>query len=142
MVTFSIPITLQTFTIAFEAPKMSFNIKVGSLNPINTLSGIFQRLQTLGFIDISAKPDSLNIGQIRKALRDFKSTLQVSPSAGGPSSAPPSGSAAPPGGTDPPDSDAASTADDRVTTEDDAGLSDNGQLDEATAALLRTAYGF
>jgi len=87
--TFAIPVTLGRLTILFSDDGESCPLDVGGLNPLDTLSGVFQRLQNLGCIASSAQYDadspSNNIDLLRGALRILKS-LQ-SPSDDGPDSA-------------------------------------------------------
>src|SRR5580693_5844276 len=49
--TFSVPVTVDTVTIVFTESGESFAYDIGGLDPIETASGVFQRLQNLGFID-------------------------------------------------------------------------------------------
>ncbi len=51
--TFAVPVTLETVTLVFTGSGTSFAYDVGSLDPIETGSGVFQRLQNLGFINPS-----------------------------------------------------------------------------------------
>jgi hypothetical protein len=120
-VTLPIPVTLDTFTIAFTQSGATFEFKPGGLDPMDTLSGVFQRLYNLGFLGDDASADPLDVGEIRVALRAFKA-LQ---SAGG---------SAPSGSTDI-DGDVDDGA------QDNAGLSDDGTLDASTRSLLLEAYG-
>jgi hypothetical protein len=213
-VTFSIPVTLQAFTVAFTDSGTTFVFNTGHLDPIDTLTGVFQRLQNLGYIGAGAtmvpSPD-LNV--VRDALRAFKAAqpggstapAASSPASDGdppppsgptssqPSSSPPSdsqpppssGPASSPGGSSPPPSDAnpspssgpassppnssppssepspppssppASTPPDSAppsapppsssnsasSPQDNAGLDENGQLDDATSKQLVAAHG-
>ncbi len=71
--TFSIPVTLNWFTVVFTESGTTFEFNTGSLDPIDTLSGVFQRLQNLGYIDLdAANGPSLDMNLIRSALRAFK----------------------------------------------------------------------
>lgn len=85
-VTFTIPVTLATATIVFTASGATYVVKIGNLDPIDTLSGVFQRLQHLGFIDDDAECDSSNLEPVRLALRNFKATQSGGSAAGGDSS--------------------------------------------------------
>lgn len=116
-VTFPIPVTLETFTIAFTGSGATFDFKAGHLDPIGTLSGVLQRLQNLGYIglvlDGGTGPD---IHIIRDALRAFKAAQSV--------------------GTPPADASSPSTS-----APDNAGLDDEGNLDDASARQLVAAHG-
>ncbi len=156
--TFSIPVTLDTFTITFTGSGTSFSFDVGCLDPINTLSGIFQRLQNLGYIDpdVTANPPDLDV--VRAALRTFRAASQdptilasTSPDGdaspqGGPESSDDSASTSTDSSDASTDSDAsdASTdsdsSDDADASSDDAGLTDEGKLDDETSNDLVTAH--
>jgi hypothetical protein len=148
--TFSIPVTLDTFTIAFAGSGLSFSFDVGCLDPINTLSGIFQRLQNLGYIDPDVTADPPDMDVVRAALRAFRAASQAPTSL--PSSSP-DGGASSRGSTESSDgsastsTDSASDAstdsdspDDADASSDDAGLSDEGVLDDKTSNDLVTAH--
>ncbi len=70
--TFSVPVTLGTATIVFTESGATFECNVGDLDPINTLSGVFQRLQHLGFIDAAMSLEAATLGLVRSALAAFK----------------------------------------------------------------------
>jgi hypothetical protein len=76
-VSFSVPITSETLTVAFTDSGKTFTIALGALDPIDTLSGVFQRLQNLGYIDVDADFFPPNIDLIRMALRSFKAARGV-----------------------------------------------------------------
>jgi len=91
-----IPVTLQSFTIALttaDGSTLSVPCSPGGLDPINTLSGIVQRLQHLAYLPAAATPDGLGLDGIRAALRAFKMIAQGGPPS--PSSTPPPDSCAP-----------------------------------------------
>jgi hypothetical protein len=156
--TFSIPVTLDTFTIAFTGSGTSFSFDVGCLDPINTLSGIFQRLQNLGYIDPDVTADPPDLDVVRAALRAFRAASQdptILPSS------PPDGDASSQGGPESSDDNSASTStdssdastdsdssdtstdsgsDDADASSDDAGLTDEGKLDDKTSTDLVTAH--
>ena len=52
MATFQAPVTLSVATLTFTDSNETWTLRIGSLDPINTLSGIFQRLQHLGYIPL------------------------------------------------------------------------------------------
>jgi hypothetical protein len=154
VLTFQAPVTLEAATVVFTDTGESWALCIGHLNPINTLSGIFQRLQNLGLIggDLRFDPTDLNI------LRAGLWALKVSQSDGGETSAPAPASApgsgpgaamdsAPPSAPSP-DSTPASDAEPdsgpptRANgTTDNAGLANDGTLDADTTSLLLKAYG-
>ncbi len=76
--TFPVPVTLDTVTITFTDSGETWVLGLGNLNPINTLSGVFQRLQNCGYIteDISYDPDTPtnNVGAIRMGLRALEAS--------------------------------------------------------------------
>jgi hypothetical protein len=84
LVTFQALVTLQVATITFTESGESRQLSIGGTDPINTLSGIFKRLQNLGFIDPDADLDASDLSVLRSALYHF--TLANGP--------PPSSSAA------------------------------------------------
>jgi len=92
VLTFTAPVTLETATVVFTDPAATFAFQVGNIDPIDTLSGIFQRLQNLGFIDIETAFDPTNRALLRAALYAFKTAQAPSSSAppSAPSSSPPS----------------------------------------------------
>lgn len=65
---FSVPVSLEVFTVVFTNDGASFQCKVGHIDPIDTLSGVVQRLQNLGYLDPSASYGLATIDEIRRAL--------------------------------------------------------------------------
>jgi hypothetical protein len=91
--TLEVPVSQDSFTIAFAAAGVTLLYQMGYLDPITTLSGIFQRLQHLGFLPSNINPFPLDPDMIRAGLLALKA---AQPSADGgppPSSAPPSSAA-------------------------------------------------
>jgi hypothetical protein len=89
-VTFSVPVTLATATLSFQAVSRIISAKLGGLDPIDTLSGVFQRLQHLGYVDAGEIFDDTNLDLIRTALRALKAAQGPAPdSSESPDSAPP-----------------------------------------------------
>jgi hypothetical protein len=125
---FEIPVTVGTFTIAFTASGATFQLSSGGLDPIDTLSGVIQRLQNLGYLD-RVDPSLLPLDRVRMALGAFKASLS---SDGAGDDANPS--------TDP-DASSDSTVDDSRAIPFNAGLGDDGTLDERTAKMLVEAHG-
>jgi N-acetylmuramoyl-L-alanine amidase len=110
--TVSIPVTLEVFHIVFTDSGATYALAVGHLDPLTTMSGILQRLQALGYLATDMDLDDPSyLELIRAALRALKAEQ--------------SGDAAP----------------QSQSTPDDAGLSDDGQLEDATQQLLKSAYG-
>ena len=64
--TLSVPVTLTTATFVF-ASGTTFACQIGSLDPINTLSGVFQRLQSLAYIDSGVAFDPAALDVVRGA---------------------------------------------------------------------------
>jgi hypothetical protein len=58
--TFDVPVTLPTATLVFTDSGESCACSIGGMDPIDTLSGIFKRLQNLGYIGANAPFDSVN----------------------------------------------------------------------------------
>jgi hypothetical protein len=114
--TVAIPVTLATFTIVFTESDLRFEFRAGGLDPIDTLTGVLHRLQSLGYVAADASADPPDLDVLRRALRVLKAA-----SDGGGSS------------TDVPDA-----AD---TGLDDAGLTDKGELDDALSKMLIAAHG-
>jgi hypothetical protein len=101
LMSFTAPVTLSVATITFTTPGTSYPCRIGNLDPIGTLSGIFQRLQNLGFIAADTVFDGDNLDVIRMGLCLFQ-YQQANPN--GPPSAPPSAPSSPPSAPPPPSS--------------------------------------
>jgi hypothetical protein len=129
--TCSVPVTLEAATIHFTKLDMTHVLKIGHLDPPDTLFGVYQRLQNLGFIAPDARYDSSDVDFVRRQLRAFKATQRKDDGCG--ARTPDSRSSQrndeepSPAQPDPPD--------------DNAGLSDEGTLDASTAAMLLKAHG-
>jgi hypothetical protein len=169
IVKFQAPVTLQTATLTFTDSGECWVLSIGVLDPVNTLSGIFQRLQNLGYIGSNLQFDASDLATLRVGLRllifsqstasdSAPASTPVPPSV--PPSAPPSapgsapasapGMGVPTSSTDvasdsadasdpPPDSGPPSSEDAPVDT---AGLADDGTVDADTSSLLVKVYGF
>jgi hypothetical protein len=140
--TFSAPVTLDTATIAFSGIGATYVFKIGHLDPIETLSGVFQRLQNLGFIASDADFDPIDLEFLRTNLR----ALKAAQTEGGPGSASSSSPSAAPSSANPPPSEPAPPSNPPPQSEpsppqDNAGLSDDGTLDSSTSAMLLNAHG-
>jgi hypothetical protein len=159
-VSFSAPVTLGMATIVFTESGARFVYQIGNLNPIDTLSGIFQRLQHLGFVDASERAELATVESVRWALWSFKAAqadqtsapadASAPPSTPPPSSGPPSSPASTPAGNSmSPGSDggdsgsgsASAPPDSSPSLPDNGGLNDNGTLDDDTKQLLLSAHG-
>ncbi len=167
-VTFAIPVTIHTLTITFTESDETFVFHVGHLDPIGTPSGVFQRLQNLGYIDPDSPFVPSNLDLVRVALRDFQADHGQTSGDAPPRSDPDGGLAPPatsddapgseswvPASTSAPFSSGSTASDDRAPPasgpisslgsdadpQDDAGLNDDGELDDATSRLLLQAYG-
>jgi hypothetical protein len=69
---FDVPIDIGAFTMTFTSPGTSFAFVLGNLDPVDTLSGIFQRLQNLGYIPREVDVDTSDLEPIRRALQRFR----------------------------------------------------------------------
>jgi hypothetical protein len=151
--TFTAPVTLTTATVTFTATGEVWVLSLGAMDPIGTLSGIFHRLQNLGYLDADAQFDGSDLNLLRMGLLNLKASQQPAAGDAAPDPSPASSLAsASAGGTS---QDASSTSDsgsDAAASEaaaasapsgiqDDAGLSDDGTLDAPTTALLLNAHG-
>jgi hypothetical protein len=71
-VTFLAPVTLTTATVVFTDTGEAWALCIGAMAPINTFSGIFKRLQGLGYIGADVSYDSNvqtnNLGVMRTGL--------------------------------------------------------------------------
>jgi hypothetical protein len=96
IVTFQAPVTLNTATVVFTDTGESWALCIGAMDPINTISGIFKRLQSLGYIGAGVSYDSNvpanNLGVMRSGLF----LLKAAQTSGGDNSAPNSASASNP----------------------------------------------
>jgi hypothetical protein len=112
-VTIDLPVQTETFTVEFTVAGSTYACRVGHVDPIGTLSGIFIRLQNLGYIATDTPYLPVNLDLIRGALRRFRADQGVappadsSPTSGNADSSPPS--SAPPSSA-PPSSAAPSSA--------------------------------
>jgi N-acetylmuramoyl-L-alanine amidase len=110
---FDAPVTLETATLVFTETGESYALSIGGMDPINTLSGIFLRLQNLGYIGAAVPFDASNVDLVRAALRALNAS-QASGSAGStPASAPSSSDSTPASGpsSDPSPASAPSSSD-------------------------------
>ncbi|MGA2447992.1 MAG: hypothetical protein ABTD50_04870 [Polyangiaceae bacterium] len=170
IISFSVPVTLRVATIVFNDPGAQYECKIGGLDPIDKFSGIFQRLQHLGYVATDEILDRSKIDLVRSALRALKAEQagprDVSSSSSGsdddaPLSAPCPGSDpsplsdesdsdapssigaggnAPPSAPDPDTSQSSSSAT-SASVPDNGGLNDDGTLDDETRALLLKVHG-
>jgi hypothetical protein len=80
--TFPAPADLDVVTVVFADSGESWQLQIGSMDPLDTLSGIFKRLRHLGYIDYRAGFDYENsiamIERLRAALLRFKADLGAS----------------------------------------------------------------
>jgi hypothetical protein len=149
--TFKAPVSMQAATIVFTGTGETWALSIGGLDPIDTLSGVFQRLQNLGYIGQDLPFDPSNVDLIRLGLVGLKgdpSSGATPPSApasdsppasspGGASSVNDPGSAT--GALDWPDLLPGSGDDDPPC--DCSGLGSDGTLDDDTKSLLLKVYG-
>jgi hypothetical protein len=161
VVTFDVPVTLDTATVVFTDTGESWALSIGGLDPIDTAIGVFQRLQNLGHIDGDVDFNENDLDVIRAGLCSLKGAQATDddppPDSSAPDSSPPDDdsppSSAPESSPDSssPDSDSssdsASSASDAdnggdESCDDDAGLADDGTLSADARSMLLSAYGF
>jgi len=89
---FEVPVTMQAVTLVFTSGGTTFNCQTGNLDPINTLSGICQRLQHLGYLSSTLDPTSVDPDSVRAGLLALKAAQpgDSAPPSSTPSSSPPS----------------------------------------------------
>jgi LysM repeat protein len=164
VVTFEAPVTLDTATIVFTESGETWTLAIGELNPIDTLSGLFQRLQGLGHIDPEVEFDNdeplNNLGYLRLGLLLLQASQgESSPSSppSSPASTPPASSprqSGPPPASSPTPASGASAGSPGSTSAGSAapssssggagltgGLADGGTLDADTMSLVLKVYG-
>jgi LysM repeat protein len=105
LATIQVPVSYETLTVVFTDSGAAYQLQVGDMDPINSLSGIFKRLQNLGFIANDMDFDPTNFHVLRSALYLFQQSVSPSP-ASSPSIPPPPPSSQPA----PPSSGAAASA--------------------------------
>jgi hypothetical protein len=162
----TLPITLQTFSVAFPNDGPTFSCQVGDMNPLDTVSGIAQRLQNLGYLNPNGDYDSDDLDAIRAALLLFQAnqpgaeappgsdpaplsttapasspSSTATPPASSPPPSQPDSSPAPSAPSSPPSSSPSSPPPSSQGSSDNAGLADDGTLDDAIAQLLKTTHG-
>jgi hypothetical protein len=133
--TFDAPVTLSTATVVFPETGETWALAIGAMDPMTTLSGIFKRLQNLGYIAANlafdSEESSNNLPTLRNGLLALKESEGQAPESSPPSSPPDSS---------PPSADAGGD-DDASASAAASGLSDDGTLDSDTADLLKNAHG-
>ncbi|MGA2448331.1 MAG: hypothetical protein ABTD50_06640 [Polyangiaceae bacterium] len=147
---FQAPVTLKTATLTFTESGEIWKLCIGTLDPVNTISGIFQRLQNLGYIPASAQVNGDDRTQLHRGLYYFRS--QQTPPPGDSSTDDNSGDdsgADDSTGTDGSDVGDSDDGDDSVNLSfaddvwcfDGCGLSDSGALEPELEASLLTEHG-
>jgi hypothetical protein len=148
ILSFSAPVTLDVVTVLFTGLNFACSCALGCLDPIETLSGVFQRLQNLGYIEQALAFDATNTGIVRGALRALKAAAGSDTASDSASSASVDGSQSGPEqsdnlGGDGAAADGSSSQDagppDQAVPND--GLADDGRLDDQTRELLVGAHG-
>jgi hypothetical protein len=135
--TFPVPVTLDSVSVVFTDSGEVWRLILGGMDPIDTLVGVFKRLQNLHYIAGSVAylfgDRSNDIEIVRSGLRRLKGAYgQVdAPGADAPNADPSSPNSSP---DSPPISNSAPVA-------DTAGLDDDGNLNDDTRQLLLQAYG-
>jgi hypothetical protein len=148
--TFPAPVTLRMATVVFTESGETYALSLGAIDPINTLSGVFQRLRNLGYIggdsefDLAADLDALRVGLLFLKASAASSSADLLPSSDSAATAASADSASSPDASasadTSPTSDSASTPPASPYT-DDAGLSDDGTLSHEMQQLLLQAHG-
>jgi hypothetical protein len=165
-VTLDVPVTAGRVTLEFTSSGATHECRIGHVDPIDTISGVFCRLQNLGYLSVDATLGATDIESLREALRAFNTDRAGGPSSVAPSSeAPPSSS--PPSSAPSPEAgvsadagtslpygcpapegsvDSGGGGDDAPPSSpdapphDNAGLADDGTLDASTAQALAQAH--
>jgi hypothetical protein len=65
---FQAPVTTEILTIEFPTARLVHELHVGHLDPVTELSGVFQRLQNLGYTSID--PRSIGVDLDEDSIRD------------------------------------------------------------------------
>jgi hypothetical protein len=130
--TFDVPVNLETVTLVFTETGESWTLAIGGMDPINSLSGVFQRLQNLGYIDRDVQFNAQTEGDIPDVVRAGLRALKADQSGGAPASSP---------GSSPSEDPSPPSAPASEPPADDAGLSDDGTLSPEMTTMLRQAYG-
>ncbi|MGA3124580.1 MAG: hypothetical protein ABSF69_27815 [Polyangiaceae bacterium] len=129
--TFTVPVSLDQVTLVFTDSGESWVIVVGGIDPVDSTSGMFKRLQNLHYIAVDESYDldnqSNNIELLRQGLRRLQAASGLT---SGASSLPPANG----GDNSAADSEAPSVL-------ETGGLSDDGTLDADTRTLLVNAHG-
>jgi len=71
-VTISVPVTTELITVTFGELAKSFAFVIGHLDPIETPTGVFQRLQNLGYIPSAATFDPQELSSLDSAVLAFR----------------------------------------------------------------------
>ncbi|MCL2449312.1 MAG: peptidoglycan-binding protein [Polyangiaceae bacterium] len=78
--TFRVPVAVATVTVEWVGREVAYELRVGDLDPVDTRSGVLQRLLNLGFIldfhlDLTTDEDEL----LRQAIAQFQSSQVLDP---------------------------------------------------------------
>jgi hypothetical protein len=114
---FDVPVTMTSVTVVFTDVAETYTVSIGTMDPVNTMSGVFKRLQNLGYIGsystFDARVPKNNLGLLRSALRTFKASQadgDDSAPSSAPTSDPPSSAASSPPDSSPSDGPPSSAA--------------------------------
>lgn len=131
---FDAPVDLQTLTVVFTDSGQSFSFLIGGMDPIDTITGVFARLQNLGYIK-QGRGSAIDLDVVRAGLWSFQQSLgQGSPPSSGGDDAPPSGGSDPTSG---PASDPGSPP----WIGNTSLMADDGTIDPNLGAQLVSAHG-
>jgi hypothetical protein len=90
--TFDAPVTLATATVVFPDSGESWTLNLGAMDPIDSLVGIYKRLQNLGYIGTNLAFDPVatgnNLPVMRAALVAFNADQGAAPPPSAPGSGP------------------------------------------------------
>ncbi|MGA3122936.1 MAG: hypothetical protein ABSF69_19380 [Polyangiaceae bacterium] len=150
---FQAPVTMTTATLTFTESGETWTLCIGSLDPVDTISGIFQRLQNLGYIPLSAQVNGDDLTLLRRGLSYFTSQQTQPPPAppddgdsGRDDDSGQSGDAG--GNADTADDGDTESGDDSANLSfaddlcsDDCGLSDQGTLEPELQSSLLQRHG-
>jgi hypothetical protein len=128
VVTFEAPVTLDEATLVFTESGETWVLAIGELNPIDSLSGMLQRLKSLGEVDGATEFDendpTNNFDVLRDGLRSLKE-----PAGDGDDDAAPSDAGSDDSGSDDSGSDDSGSDD---SGSDDSGSDDSGSDDSGS----------
>lgn len=91
--TFQAPATLPIATVVFTDSGEQRPVRIGGMDPVETLSGVIKRLRNLGYLGADLQVDADNLDVVRTALLSLQEALQPPKDDPPPESKPPSSAA-------------------------------------------------